>query len=286
MLGHKLWQNLSPRFDTWATFRGPTDGLHSGVFDHERALPYVCADKFDSVVDALMRTRPDVLVNCIGIVKQDPAATDPHTSILVNALFPHQLARASETIGARLIHISTDCVFTGRRGKYSESDASDAEDIYGRTKWLGELHYDHCLTLRTSMIGRELNGANGLVEWFLSQRGKTVRGFQRAIFSGLTTTALSHTVIDLITNNKNLHGVWHVAGDAINKLDLLRLVKQAFQVDVEIEPDQTFVCDRSLDDSKFRSVTGFKPAPWEEMIEQMARDQTPYEEIRRIHANR
>ena len=136
------------------------------------------------------------------------------------------------------------------------------------------------------MIGRELKGAHGLVEWFLSQRGKTVRGFQRAIFSGLTTTALSHTVIDLITDNRNLHGVWHVAGDAINKLDLLRLVKQAFQVVVEIEPDQTFVCDRSLDDTKFRSVTGFKPAPWEEMIEQMARDQTPYEEIRRIHANR
>ncbi|HEX7294742.1 MAG TPA: SDR family oxidoreductase, partial [Pyrinomonadaceae bacterium] len=215
-----------------------------------------------------------------------PAAKDAHASVLVNALFPHQLAGACKTIGARLIHLSTDCVFTGRRGRYRESDASDAEDIYGRTKWLGELHHDHCLTIRTSMIGRELAGTHGLVEWFLSQRGQTVRGFQKAVFSGLTTTALSNTIANVITENKNLHGVWHVAGDAINKLDLLRLVKQAFQVEVEIEPDQTFVCDRSLDDTRFRSATGFKPPTWEEMIEEMARDQTPYEEIRRTHADR
>ncbi|HEU4870167.1 MAG TPA: SDR family oxidoreductase, partial [Pyrinomonadaceae bacterium] len=228
---------------------------------------------------------PDVVVNCIGIVKQDEAAKDRYQSIAVNSLFPHQLARACGTRGIRLIHLSTDCVFSGRRGNYKEDDVADAEDIYGRAKWLGELQYEHCLTIRTSMIGRELSGSHGLVEWFLSQRGKTVRGFKRAIFSGFTTIALSETIGNIIADENGLHGVWHVAADPINKFDLLSMVRQAFQVDIEIVPEESFVCDRSLDDSRFRARTGFEPPSWEQMIDAMARDTTPYEEIRRTHAD-
>jgi len=241
----------------------------------------VSAENFESVENALTTVAPNVVVNCIGIVKQDEAARDRYQSITINSLFPHQLARACGARGIRLIHLSTDCVFSGRRGNYKEDDVSDAEDIYGRTKWLGELDYDHCLTIRTSMIGRELKGSHGLIEWFLSQRGKRVRGFKKAIFSGFTTVALSETIGNIIANGDELNGVWHVAADPINKFDLLSTVKQAFQVDIEIEPDETFVCDRSLDDSRFRTRTGFKPPSWEQMIDRMARDTTPYEEIRR-----
>ncbi len=287
MLGHKLWQSLSKRFDALVTFRKSVEHyLSLGVFDPARAVTDVSAENFESIQKALATVRPDVVVNCIGIVKQDAAAKNAYQSILVNALFPHQLAHACRTIDARLIHLSTDCVFSGRQGKYKESDTSDAEDIYGRTKWLGELSYEHCLTIRTSMVGRELTGSHGLVEWFLSQRGKTVRGFQQAIFSGLTTNALSDTIGSLIADNNKLNGVWHVAGNSINKFDLLSLVKNAFRVNVEIEPDQTFVCDRSLDDYRFRSVTGFQPPSWEQMIEEMASDSTRYEQIRRTHAGR
>jgi dTDP-4-dehydrorhamnose reductase len=225
-------------------------------------------------------------VNCIGIVKQDQAAKDRYQSIAINALFPHQLARACAARGVRLIHLSTDCIFSGRRGNYKEADVSDAEDMYGRTKWLGELDYEHSLTLRTSMIGRELSGCHGLIEWFLSQRGKTVRGFKKAIFSGFTTTALSEIIAKVIANPDALQGVWHVAADPINKFDLLSMVKQAFQLDIEIEPDETFLCDRSLDDSRFRARTGFKPSSWEQMIDRMTHDTTPYDEIRRTNANR
>lgn len=284
MLGHKLSQILSGRFDTWATFRGPLaayDG--SMLFDPQRVVCGVLVENFGTVINALTTAEPDVVVNCIGIVKQDKAAIDRYRTIAVNALFPHQLAQACSSRSIRLIHLSTDCVFNGRRGNYKEEDASDAEDIYGRTKWLGELDYDHCLTLRTSMIGRELGGCHGLIEWFFSQRGKRVRGFKRAIFSGFTTIALSALIGDIIASPDRLHGVWHVAGDSINKFDLLTMVKQDFQLDIEIEPDETFVCDRSLDDSRFRNRTGFKPPPWEQMIDQMARDTTPYEEIRRTH---
>lgn len=277
MLGHKLSEILGSRFDTWATFRGSP----VGVFDPQRRIRGVASENFESVENALTTVAPDVVVNCIGIVKQDAAAKDRYQSIAINSLFPHQLARACRERDIRLIHLSTDCVFSGRRGNYNEDDVPDAEDIYGRTKWLGELDYDHCLTIRTSMIGRELKGSHGLIEWFLSQRGKRVRGFKRAIFSGFTTIALSETIGNIIANEDNLHGVWHVAADPINKFDLLSMVKQAFQVDIEIEPDESFVCDRSLDDSRFRARTGFTPPSWEQMIDRMARDTTPYDEIRR-----
>jgi dTDP-4-dehydrorhamnose reductase len=287
MLGHKLWQTLSERFDARVTFRrAPALDARFGLFDPARSIDGVSAHDFDGVVRAFALARPEVVVNCVGIVKQDAAAKDPYQSIAVNALFPHRLARACAAAGARLIHLSTDCVFTGRRGNYKESDASDAEDIYGRTKWLGEVDYENCLTIRTSMIGRELEGAHGLVEWFLSQRGKTVRGFRRAVFSGFTTGALAAIIGDIIADRRDLRGVRHVAAEPINKFDLLTLVRDAFESDIEIEPDETFVCDRSLDGSRFGRETGFAPPAWGEMIERMARDATPYEGIRRNYADR
>lgn len=285
MLGHKLWQTLRERFDTHVTFRGrPAAYARYGIFDAERAVGGVSAQDFDSVVRAFARVRPAAVVNCVGIVKQDAAAKDPLTSIAVNALFPHRLAALCQAGGARLIHLSTDCVFSGRAGNYSEADAQDAGDLYGRTKLLGEVAGEGCLTLRTSMIGRELAGAHGLVEWFLAQRGGRVRGFRRAVFSGFTTGALSGIISGVIADQPNLSGVWHVAAAPINKFDLLTLVKQTYGLEVEIEPDEAFVCDRSLDGGRFREATGFRPAPWPEMIERMRRDETPYEDIRRIHA--
>ena len=287
MLGHMLWRTLTARFDTRVTFRqSPTGYARLGVFDPARSLGHVSAQDFDGVVRALAAVRPDVVVNCVGIVKQDAAAKDPYQSINTNALFPHRLAQACVAAGGRLIHISTDCVFTGRRGNYKETDTADAEDIYGRTKWLGEVDYERCLTIRTSMIGRELQGAHGLVEWFLSQRGKTVRGFKRAVFSGFTTEALASIIGDVIADRDELRGVWHVAADPISKFDLLTLVEEAYRLDIEIEPDETFVCDRSLDGERFRQETGFVPPSWPEMIERMARDATPYEEMRRNYADR
>jgi dTDP-4-dehydrorhamnose reductase len=284
MLGHKLWQNFSRRFDTFVTFRQPANAYaRLGLFDSARSLGGVSATDFDGVTRAFAEVRPDAVVNCIGIVKQDAAAKDPLASIAVNALFPHRLAVLARAAGARLIHLSTDCVFSGRAGNYSESDAPDAADLYGRTKLLGELDGPGALTLRTSMIGRELSGAHGLVEWFLSQRGGRVRGFRRAVFSGFTTLALADILADVIERRPELQGVWNVAAEPINKLDLLTLVRDSYGLDVEIEPDESFVCDRSLDARRFREAAEFAPLDWPEMVERMRRDSTPYEEIRRVH---
>jgi dTDP-4-dehydrorhamnose reductase len=285
MLGHKLWQQLAPEFDTFTTVRGEP-GLygHFGIFVESRMLGGTSAEQFETVARALAIVSPEVVVNCIGIVKQDVAAKNPVASITVNALFPHQLAQACREIDARLIHLSTDCVFSGKKGNYSESDAPDAQDLYGRTKMLGEVDYENSLTLRTSMIGRELQGNQGLVEWFLGQRGKTVRGFKRAVFSGFTTEALAGMLGDIIARHPQLRGVWHAAAEPINKFDLLTMLKKILALDIEIEPDETFVCDRSLNSERFRQATGFVPQSWPEMIEGMKQDRTLYETIRRNNA--
>jgi len=287
MLGHKLWQIFDGRFDTFVTLRQDFEYYKQyELYNPARTMYDVSVDDFNSVTRAIEELRPSVVVNCIGIVKQDEAAKDLLASIEVNALFPHRLARLCQRDEIRLLHISTDCVFSGRKGNYSEDDVSDAEDVYGRTKFLGEVSYKGCLTIRTSMIGRELETSHGLVEWFLSQERKTISGYRRAIFSGFTTNALAEIVAGIITKNPELHGVWHVASEPISKFELLSLVKRVYGLHIKIEPDQTVVCDRSLNGARFRQATGFIPPSWQQMIEQMYRDPTPYSKLRKLHVNR
>ena len=235
---------------------------------------------FDSVVRVLADVQPQVIINCIGIVKQLPTAHDPVISLAVNSLFPHRLMNLCRASRARLIHISTDCVFNGRRGRYTEADVSDAEDLYGRSKYLGEVDAPGCLTLRTSIIGRELQTASGLVEWFLSRRGQTVKGYRQAIYSGFTTQALARIIADVIERQPELSGVYQVSSEPITKYDLLQLIRAEMNLPITIEADDTVRIDRSLNSARFRSVTGFTPPAWHEMIREMAHDATPYDRWR------
>ena len=281
MLGHKLWQVYRNRFDTWATVRSTyREYARYNLFDRQRLLEGVNAFDFDTVVKALASVRPDVVINCTGIIKQLAAAKDPIVSLTINSLFPHRLANLCRAAGARLIHISTDCVFSGRKGRYTEDDVSDAEDLYGRSKFLGEINGPGCLTLRTSIIGRELQTTNGLVEWFLSNQGGRVRGYTRAIYSGFTTLSLAEIIANVIENYPDLSGVYHVAAEPISKYDLLCLLRDAYGVQVEIEPYAEVQIDRSLDSSRFRAATDFTPPSWSDMIKAMAEDSTPYDEWR------
>jgi len=280
MLGHKLYQVLGPRFDTHATVRSDHGAAQRlGVLDPDRTVAHVSADTFDTVARAVASVEPEVVVNCIGIVKQAREARDPITSIAINSLFPHRLARLCATRGARLVHVSTDCVFSGRSGRYTEGDLPDPPDLYGRSKLLGEVGDGDGLTVRTSIIGRELSGANGLVEWFLGQQG-SVRGFQRAIFSGLTTHALADVLASVISDHGALTGVRHVAAEPISKFDLLQMLRDAYGRDVQIVPDDEVILDRSLDGTAFERETGLHAPSWAEMVAQLAADATPYERLR------
>lgn len=277
MLGHKLWQVAAEHFEAYATVRGTlAQSSAARVLDPAQTVEHVAADRLDRVASTLDRVRPDVVVNCIGIVKQRPDASDPVLSIAINALFPHQLAALCRTRGIRLLHVSTDCVFSGQRGNYRESDRPDPEDLYGHSKLLGEVSGEGCLTVRSSMIGRELGSARGLVEWTLAQDGRTVRGFRRAIFSGLTTLELSRVICEVAARQRDLHGLWHIAAAPISKLDLLHLIRDAYGLNLTIEPADEPVIDRSLDGERFRAATGLIAPDWPQMIRDLANDPTPY----------
>ena len=228
----------------------------------------VDVENTDSLTLLFALARPNVVINCIGLIKQLAEADDPLAAISINALLPHRVARLCDLAGARLIHMSTDCVFAGTQGMYREQDVSDAKDLYGRSKYLGEVDYPHAVTLRTSIIGHELNSAHGLVGWFLAQQG-AVKGYARAVFSGLPTVELARVMRDFVIPNAELRGLYHVSAEPINKFELLNLVAKVYGKDIAITPDDKLVIDRSLDSSRFREVTGYQPAAWPELVRRM-----------------
>ena len=281
MLGHKLVQSFRDRFDTWTTTRASFARLERfGIYAKDRTISGIDAGDVDSIVDAVGKCRPDVIVNCIGIIKQLPEAHDPVVSLKINSLLPHQMGRLCRASGARLIHISTDCVFNGKKGNYTESDPSDAEDLYGKTKFLGEVSGEGCLTLRTSIIGREMTSSKSLIDWFLSHRGKKIKCFAKAVYTGLTTNRFAEIIATIIESHENLSGLYQVSSDPIDKYELLKLANRHYGAGVDIEKDTDFFCDRSLNSSRFREAAGFTPPSWESMMEEMANDPTPYDSWR------
>ena len=286
MLGHKLVQRLGARFECRGTVRSAAaDYEQFGIIDTSRLIGGVDAANFETVLAAIGRVRPSVVINCIGILKQLPAAKNPIATLQVNALFPQRLALLCEAAGAWLVHISTDCVFSGRKGAYTETDTPDAEDLYGRTKLLGEPEGPSTLVLRTSMIGRELQSRVGLVEWLVAQRGQRVKGFRKARFSGLTTAAIADLAGDLIGRPARLTGLFHLGTDGIDKYDLLCRLNEALGLEATIEVDDSLAIDRTLNSSPFWQTTGLTRPRWTEMIDALAEDTTPYDEFRRQRAS-
>lgn len=228
----------------------------------------VDVENMDNLTRLFSVARPDVVINCIGLVKQLVEANDPLAILPINSLLPHRLARLCDVAGVRLVHMSTDCVFSGTKGMYTETDTSDANDLYGRSKYLGEVDYAHAITLRTSIIGHELDGARSLVGWFLAQQG-SVKGYKRAIFSGLPTVEIARVIRDHVIPHPELHGLYHLSADPINKFDLLTLVAKTYCKVININADHQLAIDRSLDSTRFRQATGFTPKTWPELLRTM-----------------
>lgn len=270
MLGNAMMRVMAEtgEHDVWGTARAGTVNRHFSDQLGERILAGVDVENADVLSRVFAEVRPEVVVNCIGLVKQLAEADDPLMALPINAMLPHRLARLCDLIGARLVHVSTDCVFNGTKGGYTESDPSDAEDLYGKSKFLGEVAYPHTITLRTSIIGHELASAHGLVGWFLEQEG-CVKGYRRAIFSGLPTVELSRIVRDVVLPRPALSGLYHVAAAPIAKFDLLELIAAAYGKTITIEPDDRVIIDRSLNADRFREAIGYVAPAWPDLIAQM-----------------
>jgi dTDP-4-dehydrorhamnose reductase len=272
MLGHEAIRVMGDRFEVHATARDPGKVHHTDLVSDVYAFD---ASHPERLAGLLQQTDPAVVLNCIGIVKQLDEASRPVPSITVNSLLPHLVAEACSAHGARLIHVSTDCVFSGRLehpGRYTEADVPDPVDLYGRSKLLGEVTTPGALTLRTSIIGWELGRRSGLLEWLASEAGGTIRGFANAWFSGLTTTALSRVIASVIEENRSLSGLYHVSSEPISKLDLVSRLNQALELGCEIEPADEPRVNRALDSSRFREATGIEIPSWDEMIGEYAKE--------------
>ena len=236
MLGHKMIERLRLHYEN-------VDGVCRE--DGFNAMDLPTAEHYLEICN------PHVIINCMGIIKQRNQKSEE--SIAVNALFPHVVQRVCSQLGSRLIHFSTDCVFSGKTGQYKESDAPDPEDLYGTTKHLGEVIASNTLTLRTSIIGREKRNYHGLLEWFLRQN-EVVSGFANVFYTGVTTNWLADTIADLI--QKPLSGLYHVAAPMISKDDLLRIFRDVYDKSIMIKPVHKPVCNRSLNGGKFEKTTG------------------------------
>ncbi|AOL94042.1 dTDP-4-dehydrorhamnose reductase family protein [Porphyrobacter sp. LM 6] len=273
MLGSTLFRAFSAdqSIETFGTIRDSRGAKHFAPELRNALIPGIHLESETGLLAAFSMAKPDVVVNCVGIIKQLPNANDHLESLAVNSSLPHRLARYSRMVGARLIHFSTDCVFSGRGGRYKEEDPSDAYDLYGRTKLLGEVHYENSITLRTSIIGHELASAKSLVDWFLSQSGE-VKGFTKAVFSGLPTIEIARVVRECVIPNPKLYGLYHLSVDPISKFDLLSLIAETYGKDVEIIRDDQLVIDRSLNSDRFQAATGFSPRPWPDLIKDMYDD--------------
>lgn len=270
MLGSAMLRTLAEGvgLDVYGTARSPSVKRYFAPELGDRIFAGIDVENQDSLAGVLAELKPQVVINCIGLVKQLAEANDPLAALPINAMLPHRLARLCALGGARLVHVSTDCVFAGTRGNYRESDPSDALDLYGKSKFLGEVADPHAITLRTSIIGHELASAHGLVGWFLSQAAP-VKGYAKAIFSGLPTVELAWVVRDFVLPRPELSGLYHVAAAPISKLDLLKLVAEAYGKIIDIVPDEKLVIDRSLNAERFRAATGYEAPAWPVLVKKM-----------------
>lgn len=281
MLGHQLCRVLSERMEVWATFRH--NQSHSAQFkplSEEHTIRNLSVQDIARLSEILDTVRPDAVVNSVGIVKQRDEAKQAVASIQINALFPHQLADLCIPRGIRVIQISTDCVFSGSRGNYTEIDVPDPVDLYGRTKLLGELNRPGCLTLRTSIIGWQLNTFSSLLSWFALQRNKRIKGYHKAIYSGFSTNVMAQLIGDILETRPDLSGLYQVASEPISKFELLLRLRDILDWDnITIDSDDQFFCDRSLSGAHFSIATGWRPPTWEAMLQGLAMEWPHYAEL-------
>ena len=271
MLGNAVLRVFAEdeRHEVWGTMRNEGGRRYFAREVQPRLLAGVDVLDLDAVADVMLHVKPEVVINCVGLIKQLADAKDPLVALPINAMLPHRLAKVCALSGARLIHVSTDCVFSGRKGNYLEADLSDAEDLYGKSKFIGELHdLPYAITLRTSIIGHELDSNNALVDWFLSQEG-AVKGYARAIFSGLPTVELARIMKDFVVPHPELHGLYHVSAKPIDKFSLLTLIAEIYGKKIDIRHDEEVSIDRSLNSARFTEATGYVAPEWPQLVQGM-----------------
>lgn len=270
LIGSALFKyfSLNTNFNVFGTLRDSTQKIYFPNFLKEKLIDNMYVGNISNWEKLFKDLKPTIVINCIGVTKHFQGGDDPLILIPINSYFPHYLNTMCTRYNSRLIQVSTDCVFSGTKGSYSEMCAPDAFDFYGRSKVLGEIFYSSALSIRTSTIGHELNTSLGLLEWFLSQKN-SCHGFKNAFFSGLTTLELAKVIMQFIIPNPQLTGLYHIGGKKISKFNLLTLIAREYDKKIKIIPNLSFKIDRSLDSSQFYKATGYQPPSWPHLIKEL-----------------
>jgi len=274
MIGHMLIKELLNKYEIFSIFRNRSDQDLNQFFEKTLIPKDQCIiiddiKEYKNLEYTVEKISPDVIVNCMGIVKQRDKAYDTLDMIHINLLFPHLLNKICDKNKIRLIHFSTDCVFSGTKGNYQESDNPDPIDEYGESKLLGEIRGENTLTIRSSFVGPELFNKKSLFEWVKQNKNKTITGYTNAIYSGFTTVAFSKLLDEIIKNHPDMNGLIHMSSDPISKFDLIHLLNKKFKFNINIIPDSTFICDRSLNSMAFRKKTNISIPSWTKMINEL-----------------
>jgi len=278
LIGHKLLQKLSGSFETFAALHKSKEyyGNHL-LFSGDNIIDKIEVENFDVLRGLLHAINPDVIINCVGITKRKIEIDKPIVSIEINSLFPHKLAIWAKNYGKRVIHFSTDCVFDGKLGNYNEDSITTAEDLYGKTKALGEINYSHSLTIRSSFIGQELFGKTELLEWFLSQNGRQINGYINTLYSGVSVIYMADIVKKIIDNYPKLSGLYQLAlENPISKYDLLCIARDAYKINVDIIPDGNHIHKPTLDNTRLKKAIKITVPSWKEMMEKLAAEKEYY----------
>lgn len=270
MLGSAMFRFFSEKniHDVWGTVRSKDSLVFFKTEYHSNIIDNIDVLNQHVLASLLEKIKPDYVINCVGLVKQLAEADDPLITLPINSLLPHQLAKLCALNGSKFLQISTDCVFSGKKGNYSEEDISDATDLYGKSKFIGEVNFPNTLTIRTSIIGHELQSQHSLIDWFLAQKNQCM-GYSKAIFSGFPTIVLAEIIHDYVISNPALSGIYHIAASPISKFDLLNLVAETYSKSIEIIKNEKVTVDRSLNADKFKRATGYQPPTWPALINKM-----------------
>ena len=274
LIGHTLWEQFSGKYDTFATVRMPKSELvrYTSIFNSDKVIDRIDINELSQLKGVLKTLKPDYILNCTGITKRRNEINQVETALTINSIFPHKLAQWCLENGSRSINFSTDCVFHGENGDYNEQSITTAEDNYGRSKAFGEVKDNaNSLTIRSSFIGRELLYKSELLEWFISQNGKTVKGFKNAMYSGVSTIYMSKVVSHIIDNYPALHGLYQLAPEQpISKYDLLHIARKSFGLNIEIVPEEDFVSNKSLNGTKLKNKINIEVPTWQSMMDELA----------------
>lgn len=269
MIGHQMWMMAQKYYNAFAFIRKSKSHYDNwNLFNSKNVIDGVNVTDFSLVESKLIKIKPDVVINCTGITIRKKEIQDLNYTLNVNSLFPQKLAKWCQNQGVRLIHFSTDCVFSGKKGYYAESDIPDATDHYGTTKFLGEVIGDKILTLRIPVIGRELEGKTELLEWVLRQKNQKIKGYSRALYSGMTVHQASKEIYKLIESTTILGGLYHISTPPISKYDLIHKINQIYKLNIQIDKEDTHITNKVLISEKYQQITGFSAPSWEIMLEE------------------